>query len=1032
MKYIQTILLSVLLLTAAAQQKSVTGTVISKQNGIITPLHGVTISTNQTNTTTDENGRFSIKAKEEEIITFSYVGMKTITLTVTNTTFNQPATITMENEQSSLNEVVVTGYQTQKKADLTGAVSVVKTSDIKDIPLGNPVKAIQGRIPGVFITTDGSPASNATIRIRGIGTLGNNNPLFVIDGIPTDRGLNEINEADIESMQVLKDASAATIYGSRAANGVIIITTKKGKKGTAKIDFNASVSTQSYLTKERMLDTDGRGRAVWQAAINDGTDPNTASQIYKFETNYVNGKPVLNKIILPEYIDADKTMKPANTNWFNEISHVSVIKNADLSFSNGNERGTSLLSLSYYDNSGIVRGSSLKRLTARANTEYKFLNDRLIIGENLSGTYSVGTQVPADMILDVSVQSQPIVPVHTVEGGWGGPAPGMADRQNPVRLIEDNLQNKSYFYRVFGSAYAIVKILRDFSFKTNIGVDYNGTYARTLRKSYSSGFLSDPTNQVNTSQNYSGNWIWQNTLDYNKKIKDHSIQALVGSEAIKYMSQGFWGSRYGYALETIDYAYLDAGSGNKDNGGIGSDNSLMSFFGKVNYTYKGRYLASGTIRRDGSSRFGQDNRYAYFPAYSLGWRISEENFVKDNALFISDLKLRYGWGKTGNQSIADNAIYDLYSSIYGIDPTWDRDRGSAYNINGGNNGQLPSGFTKTQRGNNSLKWESTTQSNFGLDFGFFNQKISGSVDYFTKNTSDILLTPPSLAVIGEGGDPTVNGASMSNKGWEGIINYDTKLGKDLSLFVSANIATYRNKITKLPENSLNAFAGNGNDKIIIGRSVGSYFGYVADGIFQNQAEVDAASDQGGKGVGRIRFKDLNGDKQITGNDRDYIGISDPKFTYGLSINVTYKKFDAGIFIQGVQGGLVNTNATKKFTDFSSIWPGTNWGTRTLSAWTPDNTSSTIPMLSLVDRNDEGRFSTYFLEPGSYCRLRNLQIGYDLSNWSKNIKINKLRVFLVGSNLLTIKSKKYTGPDPEAPNNTFPIPAICTFGLNVSL
>ncbi|RFS21719.1 TonB-dependent receptor [Chitinophaga silvatica] len=1007
-------------------QHKITGTVIHKDT--YTPLPGVSVQFANQSSVTDSLGRFSITANTGENIVFSYVGMKTLRLTVpaSNTMY-----VTLESNLSDLNQVVVTGYQTQKKADLTGAVSVVDLKQVKDVPLGNPVKALQGRIPGVFITTDGSPASGATIRIRGIGTLGNNNPLFVIDGIPTERGLNEINPADIETMQVLKDASSATIYGSRAANGVIIITTKKGKKGASRIDVNSSVSTQNYQTKLSVLNTEERGRALWQAAINDGVDPNTASPIYQFETGSQNGKPVLLKVILPEYLDAAKTMKPADTKWYDEISQFSLIKNNDITISNGSEKGSSLFSVGYYDNAGIIKGSSLKRLTTWLNTEYKLLNDRLTIGENLSATYTTGVSVPAEDIVGLALLSQPVVPIHTISGGWGGPAAGMTDRQNPVRLIEDNKQNKSRFYRLFGNAYANLMITPGLSLKSSIGIDYNGSYARTLRKSYTSGFLSDPSNQVSTSQNYSGNWLWQNTLDYSKNINKHAFNFLAGSELIKFMSQNFYASRQGYALENIDYAYLSAGSSNKDNGGGGSANSLFSFFGKVNYVYDSRYLLSAIVRRDGSSRFGSENRFATFPAFSAGWRLSEESFIKNSQSFISDLKVRYGWGITGNQSIADNAIYDLYSAIYGTDPTWSRDQGTAYNINGGNAGQLPTGFTKSQRGNKFLKWESTMQSNWGIDFGFFNQKISGSVDYFVKKTSDILLTPPSLAVIGEGGDPTVNGASMLNKGFEGIINYDGRIGNEVNFSLSFNIATYRNKITKLPENSLTAFPGNGNDKVILNRSVNSYFGYVADGIFQNKEDVDSWAKQNGKGIGRIRYKDLNDDGEINGNDRDYIGTADPDFTYGFNASFSWKNFDLSLFFQGVKGVMVN-NSTKIYTDFSSIWPGTNWGSRTLNAWTPENPSSGIPALTLVNRNDEGRFSTYYLEPGSYIRLRNIQIGYDLSKLSKQINIKRAKVYLQSSNLITIKNKKFTGPDPEAPNSTYPIPVIYTFGLNLSL
>lgn len=1014
---------------AIAQDKIVTGTVQMNSGNQSMPVAGVTVISKQQAVITDAAGRFTIKASVNETLRITFVGGKPMDVRVTDS--DEPLVITLDQSASNLNEVVVVGYQSQKKADLTGAVSVVKTDVIKDVPLGSPMKVLQGRIPGVYITTNGSPSGDATVRIRGIGTLGNNNPLYVIDGIPTERGLQEINPADIESMQVLKDASSASIYGSRAANGVIIVTTRKGRKGVSRIDVNSTVSTQLYQTKLSVLNTEQRGRALWQAAINDGVDPNTASQIYQFETGSQDGKPVLNRVILPEFLDAAQTMRPADTKWYDEISQTSIITSNDISISNGNERGSNLFSVGYYKNSGIVRGSELQRVTARLNSEYKFFNDRLVIGENLSAIYNLGVSVPAEDIIGLTLLAQPIVPVHTVNGGWGGPAPGMTDRHNPVRLIEDNRQNKSRSYRLFGNAYANLILLPGLTLRSSIGIDYSGSYARTIRKSYVSGFLSDPSNQVNTSQNYSGNWVWQNTADFNRRFNRHQVQVLAGSEIIQFMSQGFFGSRQGYSLENIDYAYLDAGSANKDNGGSGAANSLLSYFGKVNYTFDNRYLLSATIRRDGSSRFGSTNRFGTFPAFSVGWRVSEENFIKDNLPFISDLKLRYGWGQNGNQSIANNAIYDLYAALYGTDPTWNRDRGAAYDINGGNSGQLPSGFVKIQRGNNTLKWEATTQSNFGIDFGLFEQKLSGSVDYFIKKTSDILLTPPSLAVIGEGGDPTVNGASMVNKGFEAIINYDTKIGSEIDLSLSLNMATYRNKITRLPQNSLTAFPGNGNDKIIINRSVSSYFGYVADGIFQNQQEVDDHPEQIGKAVGRIRYRDMNNDGVVNGNDREYIGISDPDLTYGFSANLGYKKFSLGLFFQGVTGVRVN-NSTKIYTDFSSLWPGTNWGSRTLDAWTPTNTSSTIPALTLVNRNDEGRFSTYYLEPGSYLRLRNVQVGYDFAAYANRIKMKQARVFLQASNLLLFKSKQFTGPDPEAPNSTYPIPVIYTAGLSFSL
>ncbi|HVW58377.1 MAG TPA: SusC/RagA family TonB-linked outer membrane protein, partial [Puia sp.] len=850
----------------------------------------------------------------------------------------------------------------------------------------------------------------------------------VIDGIPTKRGLNEINQDDIESIQVLKDASSATMYGSRAANGVIIVTTKKAKKGISRIQADASTSLQYYNTKLKTLDADGRGRAYWQAAVNDHSDPNN-NQIYQYDWNNDYNNPVLNKIKYPDFIDAAKTMKPANTYWFDQIARTSVIQEYNVSLSNGGEKGNTLFSVSLYDNKGIVKETHSQKITARFNSDFSFFSGRLKVGENMSATYIKNALIAANDILFASLVQQPVVPVHTVDGGWGGPAPGMTDRQNPVRLIEDNKQNSSYFFRGFANVYADLAIIPGLHFKTNFGVDYNGTYQRTLRKSYTSGFLSDPSNQVYTGLGYEGNWVWQNYLNYTVDIHRHHIEALLGSEQVKYTTQSFSASRMGYALENIDYAYLDAGSANKDNGGNGAGNALLSWFGKVNYVYDNKYLASVTLRRDGSSKFGSSYRYGTFPSASVGWRISQENFMKDQTV-VSDLKVRYGYGKSGNQEIANNATYSLYSAIYGTDPTWGFDAGSAYDITGAGSGQLPSGFTAIQQGNDSVRWESTKESNFGVDFGFLNNKITGSVDYFIKNTSDILISPGYPAVLGEGGNHYFNGASMRNKGIEVLLTYNGRMARDLSLTVTGNISSFRNNVTYLPKEVLTSYPGNGTDKTILGHPVNSFFGYVADGLFRSQKDLDESADQVGKGLGRIRYKDLDHSGTIDDKDRDYIGSSDPRFIYGLNVALTYKDFDLSFFLQGVQGTTVY-NDFKTYTDFSSLWVGTNWGTRVLSAWTPQNPNSSIPALTLVNRNNEGRMSTYFLEKGSYLKLRNLQIGYNLKR-ALGGRLQAARVYVQGSNLFTIKSRSFTATDPENPSYGFPIPVIGTIGLNVTL
>lgn len=1007
-----------------AQSGTVSGTVTDKSGA---PLEAVTVSVveSQKSTLTDLKGNFRIQAAVGQTLRLSYVGAKTLTVKVTSLTHQQ---FQLDISGNNLNEIVVTGYTAEKKKDLTGAVSVVNVNDIKDIPEGNPMKALQGRVPGVNITESGTPNGAVTVRLRGITTLNNNDPLYIIDGIPTQRGLQEINQNDIESIQVLKDASSASIYGSRAAAGVIIITTKRGRKGTKRIDFDASTSLQYYNSKLTPLNAEQHGEAYWRAAVNDHQDPNN-NGIYTYNWNNDYNNPVLTNVIIPTYIDGAHTMKAADTHWFNEISQPSVIQSYNLSVSNGSENGNSLFSLGYYDNRGIIKDTRDQKITARFNSDYNFFNGRLRVGETMNTTFMKDPILPVGDITMLSIIENPIIPIHTVTGGWGGPVAGMDDRDNPVRLIENNKQNINNFGRIVGNAYIDFAILPNLHVKSTYAADFAGNYYRAIQLPYVAGFLSNPANKATQSTDYAMTLTWQNQLTYDLHLGKSAFNFLLGEENIQDKYQNFNGTAQGLALNDINYAYLTAGTSNIIVNGAGSGDALLSYFGKANYTYNDKYLASVTVRRDGSSKFGADNRYAVFPAASVGWRVSQEEFLKGNPI-VSDLKLRYGWGQTGNQNIANNATYTLYSSIYGTDPTWDADHGSAYDISGKNSGTLPSGFTSIQTGNPKLKWETTTQSNFGVDFGLFNNKLSGSLDYFIKNTTNILISPPYLAVLGEGGNEWLNGASMKNTGFEAIVSYNTELSRDFRLSLTGNIAAYRNKVTYLPTNVLTGYPGNGTTQTVLGRSINSEFGWVADGLFTTQAQVDNSAGQPGKGLGRIRYADLNNDGVIDDQDRKFLGSSDPNFIYGLNTSVSWRNFDLTFFFQGVQGGLVYNNY-KYLTDFTSLAPGSNWGNRVLDAWTPQNPNSKIPALTLVDRNNEGRYSSYFLESGSYLKLRNVQLAYDLKPVLKKVKFQRAQIFVQASNLLRFKSSSFTGPDPENPNNIYPIPVVTTIGINLS-
>ena len=895
------------------------------------------------------------------------------------------------------------------------------------------MKSLQGRVPGVFIQSSGAPDGGATVRIRGIGTLGNNDPLYIIDGVPSKRSMNELSSTDIESIQVLKDASSASIYGSRAANGVVIVTTKKGKNNETKVDFRASLTAQDYSKSLELLDAEERGMVQWRAAMNDGVNPNFG--VYNFEwhgdaaTGYV-----LDKVIMPEYLDQQKTMKPANTNWVDEVGRTGLTQNYNVTLSTGTQKGRALFSLDYFNNQGTVKGTEYDRFTARINSDYSLINDKLKIGENFSISKMRKSLINAQSILNMTHEIQPIIPVYTLDGGWGGPVAGMSDRHNPVRIIEDNKQNHEDVVRLFGDVNLDLEVLKNLHFRSKFGIDYTGYWQRNMQLTYVSGFMSESTNRLDNSANYGGNWILSNTLSYNFELGKNVVDVMGGQEMMKYSFNAISAGRDVFASEDPDYMYLDAGESNKRNAGSATAYSLLSYFGKVNYSFDNRYLISATVRYDGSSRFGANNRYGTFPAFSFGWRLSEESFFKAAFPYVSDLKLRYGWGQTGNQEIGDFASPALYQALYGTDPTWDSDHGTAYDISGTGTGDLLSGYRRTQQMNADLKWETTTQNNIGLDFGFINQKFSGSLDYFTKSTKDILINPPYIATIGEGGSRWVNGATLDNKGFEFILSYNDKIG-DVGLSVTGNISSYKNKVVKLPEDVINSYAGNGNDQTILGRPLNSMFGYVAEGIFQNQSEVDAHVEQTGKGVGRIRFKDVNKDGKINDEDRTWLGVADPDFIYGLNVAVNWKNFDFSMFWNGLVGYNVN-NEVKRYTDFISFFGGHNYGKRTLDAWTPQNSSSTIPALSLNDNNYESRYSSYFIENASYLKLANMEIGYTIpEHLLKSVYMKNARIYVMGQNLLTVKKTwgddAFTGVDPETPNLSYPIPFSVTFGVNVT-
>jgi len=1018
-------------LAAIAQEIEVKGTVLSSEDGMPLPGASVIVSGTTNSASADIDGNFTLSnVAPGAQLNVSYIGFQTQTIAAQAT-----ISITLKSDNKELEAVVVTGYSTQKKTDIIGAVAVVDMKALNKQVTPNPIQALQGRVAGVRVTTDGSPSgANTNVVIRGVATLsGASSPLLVIDGVPTKAGMHELNPNDIETIQVLKDASSASIYGSRASNGVIIITTKKGKNGKMRINFNNYTAVSSYTNRTKVLNAEQYGQALWQANVNDGIDPNSNNVSYQFDWNVQNGRPTLNKVLVPEYLDAAHTLKSSNTDWYDAISRTGIAQSYDFSVSNGTDKGSYLFSLAYYDNKGIVKTTEYKRISARMNSSYKYFGGALTVGENF--TLNRNAEVADPGVLDPALRALPIIPVRTVDGqGWGGPVGGMNDRQNPARLLEFNKDNGYKYLRLFGNAYVDLEIIKNLHIKSSFGIDYGYYNKRSLQRSYVSGYLRNDQTSVTIDQSVSDKWTWTNTAQYNFSAGKHNVNLLAGTEMYRDIFDNTTLRRNDFILETPNYMYPDAGTGESFTGGTSTQYKLLSYFGKAEYDYDGRYLASATIRHDGSSRFGKNNRFGTFPAVSAGWRISQEQFVQDRAKFISDLKLRAGWGQTGNQEISNTAIYALYLANYaGGSPTWGTSYGTAYDMSGANNGQLPSGFIATQTGNDNLKWETTTQTNVGLDFGFFDQKLSGSIDYYIKKTKDLLVSPPFLAVIGEGGNQFVNGASMENKGWEVSLGYRDETSGGFTYDISGNFSANKNKITQLPAAVRNNYGGNGLDDNILGRPINSMYGYVAEGLFRTQEEVDNAADQPGKGLGRIRFADLNDDGVVDINDRTWIGNPNPGFTYGLNTTFGYKAFDLTMFWEGV--GDIDVINTKKYqTDFWSVDDvGSNKGTRLLNAWSVDNPNSSIPALTTVDRNAESRFSTYYVEKGDYLKLRVLQLGYNLPKLLlEKYSIESMRFYVSGQNLLIIDAKNFTGVDPESPAYGYPLPMTFTVGFNLSL
>ncbi|MGM9866848.1 MAG: SusC/RagA family TonB-linked outer membrane protein [Lepagella sp.] len=1007
------IMLIIAVLSANAQEITVKGCVVSATDS--EPLIGASVISSanySTGTSTDIDGNFTLKVKEGTSLTISYVGYKTTTVKA------QPEMLIRLSEDSEiLDEVVIVGYSTEKKSDLTGSVSVVKMKDVADTPTGNVIQSLQGRVPGMTITTDGTPGGLSTgTSIRGASSFRSdaNGPLYVIDGVMTRENPGTIiNSNDVESIQVLKDAASASIYGAQAANGVIIITTKRAKKGEAKVTFDVTLTAQSYTSGLDLLDAYQWGDVYWAAYkyAHNGETPNSAV--------YGNGPTAK----LQTYKNLNGVdVSPQTTNWEDEIHRTALMQTYSVGLSKGSDNGSSSLSLSWLDHDGIVVGSDFKRFNSRLSSDYGFLNNRLRVGGNVAVNWWTAHYMP-DGAEENAVKQHPAKSVYDDSGVYNDQINDvLGDAPNMMRLIENNKGNKHEYWRIFGNAFLQVEPVKNLILKTNFGANY---YNET-NKTFEPKWLRDNVNKLTQSTGKNVDWVWTNTAQYNIDLGKHSLMALIGVEAKRYHNESFYGYGENLTIEDPNYLYLENVTSGKNVGAGASNYSMFSGFGKINYTYDERYLVSFTIRRDASSRLSKDHNYDWFPSVSAGWRISNEKFMESTRGWLDELKLRASWGINGNDLIDNEAFYAKYLMSL--------NRGS-YNMNG-DGVTLAPGAYRIRTTNPDLKWEKTYQTNVGIDASFLRNRLSVSLDYFYKDTKDMLVEKPYIATIGEGGYCWYNGGEMTNQGFEGQINWRDEAGKGFSYELGLNISVQKNKVTDLLDDIYYNYGGGYAEHSLVGQSFGSWMGFKTDGVFHSQAEVDEYCSKyqvefGKPGVGRIKYVDENGDGKINYNDRTWLGCDLPKVQLGFNFGAKWKGFDLSLFFTSIIRDAFNNS--KYYTDLFQCWNG-NHGTRLVEAANAYNEflktgyyNCDTPAPTTDNSNNEHEVSEFHIEDGSFLRLKTLTLGYTLpANVMKKLRLSSARVYFQAQNVFTITS--YSGADPEGLGYPYAMPRQYTFGI----
>ena len=1009
--------LSVLGVQPLALAQLVSGQVTTTESGEGLPGVNVVVKGSAQGTTTDGSGRYQISVPDASaVLVFSSIGYETLERAVGNiSTLN----VSLKASNKSLDEVVVTGYSSQRRKDITGSVAVVDVSTLKSVPVGSAAQALQGQAAGVNVISSGAPGGRNDIFIRGVTSFGNTQPLIIIDGVQGD--LNNINANDIESVQVLKDAGAASIYGVRGSNGVIVVTTKKGKSGAVAITYDAYYGTQVPPKGNVFNLMNSQDYATTIKRINPTTKlfanglPDFTYAGLGVSGTAMAGDPAVDPakyIFDPSDPSNDYLIQAINktgTNWFQEIFNPAPIQSHNLTASGGNDNASYLFSLGYFNQQGTLIETYLKRYNIRVNTQYK-LGKHVRVGENLYGFYRQNpgfNNLSEGNAISQSYRIMNVIPVRDIMGNYGGTwlGPEFGEGENAVAIQENTRDNRNNAWNIGGNAFLEVDFLRHFTARTSFGglIDNQYGYSFTPNAYHSK---QDHTRANNFSENagYNSNSTWTNTLNYRNEFGKHNLKLLVGSEAIRNYGRNLTGGAKNFFSTEPDYLVLNNGTTNIVNNSSAYINTLFSLFSRLDYAFADRYLLGVTVRRDGSSVFGADKRFGVFPSYSLGWRISGEEFMK-NVPLVTDLLLRASYGTLGSQANVNPAnAFSLYGSNFST---------TYYDINGTSN-STQQGFQQTRIGNPSTGWEQNIITNVGLDASILNNKLSLSVEWYKKSINGLLFPLPLPATAGGATPPTINIGDIQNKGWDVALTYRNTFSRDFSLNVRANVSAYKNTVVNIPDPGYFDVAGSRIGTLVrnqVGHPVGSFFGYDVVGLFRSDEDVKASPTQTDAAPGRFKYRDVNGDGAITPDDRTFFGNPNPKFTYGLNLNANFKRFDLSGIFYGSQGNDV-INWVRYYTDFLGTSVGKGKSNVLLNAWTPQNLDAKTPIAEAAGTfSTNGAFNSYFKEDGSFFKMRTLAIGYTINPaLLQKIGVSKLRIYVQAANLFTLT--KYSGIDPE--------------------